>query len=619
MNDNNRNLIVAVALSALLLLGWQYFVAAPQMKLEQQRHALLAQQQKQKNPSAPQTIAPPQATPASPIHLSRTAALKQSGPRIPIRTPTVDGSLLLRGARFDDLKLKAYHVTVDPKSPEIDLLAPSGSEYPYFAEFGWSSANSKIAVPGDETPWRLENGNVLSPGKPITLSWDNGQGLVFRRVISVDDKYMFTITDSVANGSGTRVQLYPYALAVRDGVPPHQTMSLLHEGFVGIADGKLQDPSYKDFDKDDKAPETFTSTGGWLGITDKYWMAALIPPQNEKYNGAFRAAPYNTTRSYQANYSLSGRTLEPGGTVTVSQRLFAGAKVVDILYNYEDKDGIEMFDYAVDWGWFFILTRPLFWVLDWFYRLVGNFGLAIVLATVLIRLLLFPLANSQFKSMNKMKRLQPEMERIKKAHADDPQRQQQEMMELYKREKANPLLGCLPMLIQFPILFSFYKVMYVTIEMFHAPFVGWIRDLSAPDPTSFINLFGLLPFTVPQTLPGLLAPLAIVLHVGAWPVIMGITQWVQFKMNPAPGDPVQAKMFAFMPLIFTVMFATFPSGLVIYWTWNNLLSMAQQGYMMKREGVPIHLFENLKPPQFLRPWYDKIRRLFNRSKFQASE
>jgi YidC/Oxa1 family membrane protein insertase len=611
MNDN-RNLIVAVALSALLLLGWNYFFAQPQLKAEQARQAELHKQQKKTD--APAAVNAPPTPVSAPVHLSRVEALKQNGPRIAIHTPTVDGTLRLMGARFDDLKLHNYHETADPKSPEVDLLAPSGTPYPYFAEFGWTSSDAKVAVPGDHTPWTVKSGSALSPGHPVILTWDNGQGLTFTRTISVDNQYMFTVTDAVANGSGQKVSLYPYALVVRDGVPKDTgyTTYLLHEGFVGIANNELQDPKYDHFKDAGTPPQTFGSTGGWLGITDKYWMAAVVPPQNQPFNGAYRATPFNDTKSYQANYTLPQRTVLPGQSVTVTQNLFAGAKVVDTLRAYEKQYGIQKFDYAVDWGWFIVLTQPLFWLLDRLFRFLGNFGLAIIVATVVIRILLFPLANASFKSMGKMKKVQPEMERIKKRFPDDAQRQQQEMMELYKREKVNPLTGCLPMLIQFPILFSFYKVQLVTIEMYHAPFYGWIRDLSAPDPTSYLNLFGLLPFAVPATLPSFLAGLAFLLHVGIWPILMGATQWVQTKMNPAPTDPMQAKMFALMPLVMTFLFATLPSGLVIYYTWNNLLSMAQQGYMMKREGVPIHLFENLKPPAF-------VRRLLGRAKLQADE
>lgn len=592
--SDNRNMLVALALSALFMTGWWVFFAEPQAKLQQQKAQAQAALQQKKAPEAPTANIPlpPGVSAPAPQQLSRAQALAVSGARIAVKTPTVDGSIRLTGARFDDLKLKNYRETVDPKSPEIDLLAPTGSKFPYFAQFGWTTAERGMPVPGDNTPWQLAPGSntVLTPNKPVTLTWDNGKGLVFTRKIAVDAQYMFTVTDSVKKTSGGAVTLYPYALVVRDGVPPHQTFQLLHEGFIGAAKGKLQDATYKDFDKDDAQPKTFDSTGGWLGITDKYWMAAVIPPQSESFNGAFRATPYGSTKSYQTNYSLGARVIAPGKTVTVTQHLFAGAKVVEMLNAYEKNLGINRFDYAVDWGWFIVLTKPLFWLLDAISKYVGNFGLAIILATILIRIILYPLANASFKSMGKMKKVQPQMEAIKKKYADDMQKQQQEMMELYKREKINPVSGCLPMLVQFPILFAFYKVQIVTIEMFHAPFWGWINDLSAPDPTTYANLFGLLPYTVPAELP---FGLGIILHVGLWPLLMGVTQWIQFKMNPAPTDPVQAKMFAFMPLIFTVMFASFPAGLVIYYTWNNILSMAQQAYMMKREGVEIHLFKNL--------------------------
>jgi YidC/Oxa1 family membrane protein insertase len=600
--DNNRNFILAILLSAIVLFGWQYMIAIPKMEAQQARQAEIARHTKKPQGAAitPSQAPGPVLAQAAPKPMSRNQALQFGGPRVRILTPTVDGSLRLKGARFDDLRLRKYHETTDPKSPEIDLLAPSGSPYPYFAQVGWSAADGKTAVPDENTPWQLVSGTVLAPGKPVVLTWDNGHGLVFTRKITVDDKYMFAVTDSVNNKSSTKQTLYPYALVVRDGVPERQSYWVLHEGFVGVADGRLKDPTYKDFKKDDKGPESFASTGGWLGVTDKYWMAALLPPQNEKYNGTFRATPFGADKSYQANYTLSGRDLAPGTTATVTHRMFAGAKVVDTLRAYQRDLGISRFDLAVDWGWFIFLTQPLFWLLDNLYRYLGNFGLAIIVATVLIRLVLFPLANASFKSMIKMKKVQPEMERIKKACEGDQQRQQQEMMELYKREKVNPVSGCLPMLIQIPILFSLYKVMFVTIEMYHAPFYGWIKDLSASDPTSYLNLFGLLPFTVPHHLPMGLNFLVFLLQVGIWPVLMGITQWVQTKMNPAPADPVQAKMFGWMPWIFMFMMAAFPAGLVIYWTWNNMLSVGQQYLMMRRENVPVHLFDNLRAHALVR-------------------
>ena len=593
---NNKNLIAAFALSALVLFGWQWFVAMPQMRAEQARQAVLAHQEKAQAPTAAPGApgAPGPGLPAggSTVHMSRDAALKAEGARVAIDTPMLDGSIALKGAKLDDLRLKTYRETPDPKSPEIVLLAPKSTDFPYYAAFGWIGSKASDAMPGDQTAWTQSGNGTLSPGHPVTLTWDNGHGLVFTRIIAIDDKYMFSISDSVANTSGQAATLYPFAYVAREGVPKVTTSYILHLGFVGVADGSEVDAKYDDFKEAATPPKSFSSTGGWVGITDKYWMAAVIPPQNETYNGAYLGSDINpNTKAYQANYRLSARTVAPGASVTVTHGLFAGAKVVEILRNYEKNQGIAGFDKAVDWGWFWFITQPLFWLLDVFYKFIGNFGIAILMLTVTVKLLFFPLANTSFKSMSRMKKVQPEMERLKKLHADDAQKQQLAIMEMYKREKVNPLTGCLPMLIQIPVFFSLYKVLYVTIEMRQAPFYGWIHDLSAPDPTSIINLFGLLPFDPHAYLPSFLA----MLSIGIWPILMGFTQFVQTKLNPAPSDPVQAKMFALMPVIFTFMFATFPAGLVIYYTWNNLLTVAQQWFIMHKEGVEIHLFENLKP------------------------
>ena len=583
MNDN-RNLIVAIVLSAAVLFGWQYFVARPQMKqAEKAQHSELVKKDAAPAPQAPGT--PQSAVPAD--RMSRSQAITHSGPRIAIDTPAVDGSLRLKGARFDDLRLKRYRETVDPKSPEIVLLSPDETAQPYYAVFGWVAApNEHIAVPGESTPWTQVGDNKLTPTTPVTLRWNNGHGLVFTRTISVDDKYMFTVRDAVANNGATKAVLYPYAYVARDGVPEEKQYWVLHEGFVGVADGTLKDATYADF-KDNKPPQTFGSTGGWVGITDKYWMAAVVPPQKEALDAAYRATPLAPGKAYQADYRLSPRTVAPGQSVTLTQNLFAGAKVVETITHYQDTLGIQRFDLAIDWGWFWFFTKPIFWLLDLFYRYIGNFGVAILLLTVTIKLAFFPLAQASFKSMSRMKKLQPEMERIKERFAEDRVRQQQEMMELYKREKVNPVSGCLPMLIQMPVFFSLYKVLFVTIEMRHAPFFGWIRDLSAADPTSILNLFGLLPYHVPAFVPAFLS-------IGIWPILMGFTQFLTTKMNPAPADPVQAKMFTFMPVIFTFMMAAFPAGLVIYWTWNNLLTAAQQYVVMRQQGVKVHLLDNLK-------------------------
>ncbi len=586
MNEN-RNLILAIVLSAAVLFGWQYLFGSTQTPAKKPPEAQTTSQ----TVSAPQPAAPGAPTAAGPAathELSRKEALAQSGPRVAIDTPMVDGSIRLKGARFDDLLFKHYHTTVDPKSPEIDLLSPQGSAHPYYTVFGWVAAPGEtVKMPGATTLWTLAKGDRLTPSTPVTLTWDNGQGLVFTRTISVDDDYMFTVHDTVDNKSSGRVTLYPYAYVARERAPKQIGSSwYLHLGFVGVANGSLKEATYSDF-KDNKPPQTFSSTGGWVGITDKYWMAAVIPPQDTQYDGAYRGSGPNGDAADQADYRLPAQTVAPGASTSVTQRLFAGAKVVATLNNYEDKGGVQRFDLAVDWGWLWFFTKPIFWLLDLFYRYIGNFGVAILLLTVTIKLLFFPLANQSYKSMSRMKKLQPEMTKIKERFADDRQRQQTEMMELYKREKVNPVSGCLPMLIQIPVFFSLYQVLYVTIEMYHAPFFGWIQDLSAPDPTSIVNLFGLLPYHVPAFIPAFLS-------IGIWPVIMGFSQFISTKMNPTPADPVQAKMFAFMPLIFTFMMAGFPAGLVIYWTCSNLLTAAQQYLVMRRQGVEVHLFENLK-------------------------
>jgi len=589
--NNNKNVLLAIALAAAVLFAWQYFVATPAMKQEQARQAALSKQEKNKSgsPAAPGTAPSIPGIAAPSAHLGRDAALKAGGARVAIDTPMVDGSILLKGAKFDDLRLKKYRETVDPKSPEIVVLAPKGTDYPYYATFGWIGGT---AMPDDNSEWRQTNGGTLSPGHPVTLTWDNGHGLVFTRVVAIDDKYMFTVNDSVANRGGATVNLFAYGTVERQSIPKTASTWILHEGFVGVANGSEQDAKYADFKDPGTPPKTFDSTGGWVGITDKYWMAAIIPPQGESYNGAYLGSKTPAgVDAYQANYRLGARKLAPGGTANVSHKLFAGAKVVDILRGYQDSQAITHFDLAVDWGWFWFLTRPFFFLLDYLNKFLGNFGLAILALTVIVKIVFFPLANASYRAMSKMKKLQPQLEAIKKQHSDDPQKMQMAMMELYKREKANPVSGCLPILLTIPVFFSLYKVLFVTIEMRHAPFYGWVHDLSAQDPTSFINLFGLIPFDPHAVLPSAVA----FLSIGVWPILYGITQWVQMKLNPPPPDPVQAKMFAFMPLIFTFMFATFPAGLVIYYTWNNLLTVIQQAYIMKREGVDVNLFDNIKP------------------------
>jgi YidC/Oxa1 family membrane protein insertase len=527
-------------------------------------------------------------TPSINVLLPREEILKQS-PRIVIDTPKLSGSIMLQGGRIDDLSLKSYRETVDPKSANIQLLSPSGSANAFYAEFGWiAGQGAPVALPNNATVWNTDQ-TRLTPETPVTLSHDNGQGIVFKRKISIDSNAMFTITHTVEKTGGEPVTLYPYGLVSRHGKPPTEGFFILHEGLIGVmGEEGLQEFTYDNIAKEPNLSSTVKGkswkdvNGGFVGITDKYWAAALIPDQSLPYEARFSTAAGSPV-TYQTDVLSAPLTLTAGIPLTYTQRLFAGAKEVATIEQYEKSFNIKRFDLLIDWGWFYFITRPLFKALDWFNHLTGNFGLAILIVTVLIKLVFFPLANKSYASMAKMKAVQPQMVVIRERYADDRMKQQQELMELYRREKINPLAGCWPVLIQIPVFFALYKVLFVTIEMRHAPFYGWIRDLAAPDPTSIFNLFGLLPFSTPAFLT-----------VGIWPILMGITMFVQMKMNPEPTDPIQKTMFTWMPLLFTFMLAAFPAGLVIYWTWNNLLSILQQGYIMKQQGTRIELWDNIK-------------------------
>jgi YidC/Oxa1 family membrane protein insertase len=600
---DSKNTILAIVLSAIVLIVWQYFFAIPQEKARQEQ---LAQQQSQtqkttppapgQTPAAPvpgAAGAPPQVPGAAPAAavgapVTRDAAIAAS-PRVKIATESLQGSIALKGGRIDDLALVKFRETVDPKSPPIVLLSPSGSPEPFYAEFGWTNAaGATLAVPTADTVWTQEGSGTLSVGKPVTLTFDNGQGLQFRRTIAVDDKYLFTVKDEVANKGDKPVSLYPFALISRHGTPHTLGYYILHEGLIGkFGDAGSKEVTYKDID--DKKLNNFDATNAWLGITDKYWAAVLLPQTDAHVLANFKADTVGTQKRYQTDYLLDARTIAPGATATADARLFAGAKEVRVVNAYESDLKLNHFDLLIDWGWFYFITKPLFFVIDWIYHVVGNFGIAILLVTVLIKAAFFPLANKSYASMAKMKAVQPQMTALRERYKDDKAKQQQELMELYKKEKINPLAGCLPIAVQIPVFFSLYKVLFVTIEMRHAPFFGWIHDLSAPDPTNLFNLFGLIPFD-PTTLP----VVGSFLHVGLWGVIMGITMWAQMKLNPAPPDPTQAMIFNWMPLIFTFMLASFPAGLVIYWAWNNSLSVAQQSIIMRKHGAKIELFDNIK-------------------------
>jgi YidC/Oxa1 family membrane protein insertase len=610
---DNRNTILAVILSGLVLIAWQYFYNMPQMERQRAQTQTQAELAKPSSPagSAAQPGTTPQ-TPAAPnqpavvVPVSRDAAIAATQ-RVKIETPRVSGSLSLKGARIDDLSLVQYRDTVDPKSPAIALFSPSGTAEPFYAEFLWiPAAGSTARIPNGETVWQQEGSNSLTPTSPVTLKYDNGEGLAFRRIVSVDDRYLFTIRDEVTNVGSAPVTLYPYGLISRGGTPQVAGYYILHEGFIGyLGDKGLQEYSYKNIDDTKTVIDSSGARGlnfpkvtnAWLGITDKYWAAALLPDTSITLENA-RFSTGGAMKRYQADYMLGGQTISIGGTATSNARLFAGAKeagVVGINFpfaghgGYNKQLGLNHFDLLIDWGWFYFITKPMFLALDYFFHLFGNFGVAILLVTVLVKILFFPLANKSYASMAKMKSVQPQLAALKERYPDDRQKQQQEMMEIYRKEKINPIAGCLPVALQIPVFFSLYKVLFVTIEMRHAPFYGWIKDLSAPDPTTIFNLFGLLPFD-PTVVP-VLGPY---LALGVWPIIMGITMWFQMKLNPTPPDPTQKMIFDWMPLIFTFMLAGFPAGLVIYWAWNNLLSVLQQSYIMRKNGVKVELFDNLK-------------------------
>lgn len=613
---DQKNTLLAIVLSAIVLIGWQYFVGLPQMEKQRQEAQLKAQQQQQQTQApgqpapAPGQAAPGQAgqtaqpqlpgqggAPTPGAQLTREAVLA-AGPRISIETPRVSGSIALKGAAIDDLKLTQYRETVDPKSPPIVLLSPAGSPHPYYAEFGWVGGSGvTVKLPDRNTVWTQASPGKLDAGKPVTLTWDNGEGLEFRRIISIDDQYLITVESQVVNKGGAPVTLYPYGLVRRHGTPETLGYYILHEGLIGVmGDQGLQEFTYKQIE--DKKNISFKATDAWIGITDKYWAAALLPDPKATIQAKYSFETTGPQKTYQTDYLGDAVTVAPGATASNTSRLFAGAKeaaIVGINFaffgegGYNKQLGLNRFDLLIDWGYFYFITKPMFMSIDWLYRHVGNFGIAIILITLFIKIVFLPLANKSYASMAKMKAVQPEMANIRERYADDKMKQQQALMELYKKEQINPLAGCLPILVQVPVFFALYKVLFISIEMRHAPFYGWIHDLSAPDPTNLFNLFGLLPFD-----PTLLPVFGHFLHIGVWPLIMGVTMWFQMKLNPAPPDPTQKMIFDWMPLIFTFMLASFSAGLVIYWAWNNTLSVAQQSFIMHRNGAKIELWDNLK-------------------------
>ncbi len=599
---DQKNTLLAIVLSAIVLIVWQYFYGLPTMQRQQeaqkqQQQQTQTQPQQTPGPTQPGQSAQPGVPPQAPgqgaaptvaQQLSRAEVIKQ-GPRIDIDTPRIKGTIALKGGRVDDVSLAQYHETVDPHSPPIVLLSPSGTPHPFYAEFGWvGGANAPAKLPGAETVWRQEGTGALTPQHAVVLSYDNGEGLTFRRTISIDEKYVFTIQDEAANRGAQPVTLFPYALVSRHGTPATLGYYILHEGLIGVlGEHGLQEVTYKTIEDKKKLP--FKATNAWLGITDKYWAATLLPDPKANVQAQFSAGEIDKVKTYQTDYLLDAQTIAPGATGAATSRLFAGAKEVSVVDAYNKQLDLNRFDLMIDWGWFYFITKPMFQFMDWIFRLVGNFGVAILIVTVAIKGIFFPLANKSYASMAKMKAVQPQMQKIRETWPDDKVKQQQELMDLYKREKINPVAGCLPIVVQIPVFFALYKVLFVTIEMRHAPFFGWIKDLSAPDPTNIFTLFGLISFD-----PTVLPVVGSFLHLGVWPLIMGVTMWMQMKLNPAPPDPAQKVIFDWMPVIFTFMLASFSAGLVIYWAWNNTLSVIQQSIIMKKHGAKIELFDNIK-------------------------
>ena len=578
-NENSRNTIIFIVCSVLILGIYWLTVLRPQAERRAVIQQAQAEQKTQTDINAGQTSQ----SPAGSTYVADRGQALATAARVPIQSGTLKGSLSLQGARIDDLFLTDYKETQDKPEP-VELFRPQGMQNAYFAQFGWTGPNVAGGVPGPNTVWRLTNGATLTPTTPVTLTWDNEQGLRFTRVVSVDDKYVFSIQDTVQNLGTQAITIAPYGSVQRQGVPPAAGSShIVHEGAIGTF-GKpgayrTEQKKYKDWLKEPRIANA--STGGWLGITDKYWLAALLPQQDEAVETEFRVRDVNGGQQLEANVLGATRTIQPGATATETQRLFAGVKRAEVLKTYEDSLHLPRFVYAIDWGMFWFLTRPIFWILENVYAVVGSFGIAILALTVIVKLIMFPLANNAYASMSKMRNLQPKMEEIKKRFKDDPQKQQQETMALYKNEKINPVAGCLPLLLQIPVFYALYKVLTVTIEMRHQPFLGFIHDLSARDPSSIWNLFGLIPWD-PAAAPLIGGLLAGPLHLGLLAIAYGLTMWLQTAMNPPAADPVQRQIFQFMPLIFTFIMAPFAAGLLVYWAWSNILTILQQYVIMHR-------------------------------------
>ena len=598
--DDNRNLILATALSFLVILTWfLLFPPEQQAPIDPDEPAASATTATAEGPAiAP---APPGATPEAVAPDAVVAEAIADAPRLPIATPELLGSINLAGGRIDDLRLRDYRETIDPDSDTVRLLTPVETPLAYYALFGWSPSGALAYddVPGAATPWEIESGETLAPGSPVVLRWDNGAGLTFRRQIAVDRRYMFTVTQEVTNDGGEPVRLAPYGLVARDGLPEMRNFFILHEGVVRMSDGELQEIGYDDMpDLDVSEREgapmeaVDVASEGWVGFTDHYWMTTLIPQDGQPFASVAKYVPgagASQAGIYQTEARMPALEVAPGETAARTMRLFAGAKEWEAIRAYQNEDGIAGFLDSIDWGWFYFLTKPIFAVLHWLHGAIGNMGVAIITLTLLIKALLLPLAYKSYVSMARMKELQPEMERIKERVGDDRQKLQQEMMTLYKSKKVNPAAGCLPLILQIPIFFSLYKVIFVTIELRHEPFFGPFQDLSAPDPTSLYNLFGLLPWGAPEA-----GTILALIFIGVLPILLGISMWLQQKLNPTPTDATQAMIFAWMPWVFMFMLGHFASGLVVYWIGNNTITFLQQYAIMRSHGSPPDLFGNIR-------------------------
>ena len=588
MDDQNKNLILATVLSFLVVMVW-FWLFPP----EEPVVAELPPVAEAIDGTTP-SVASETATQTTTPEVTETAV---EAARLMIETPELVGSLSLQGARIDDLSLTQYREELEEGSPIVRLLKPVGEAEAYFASFGWAAAEGLSAdqVPGPDTIWEVEAGEILTPTTPVTLRWDNGAGQIFRTEISVDENFMFDFAQSVENTGAGDVTLRPYGLIRRHGLPSDlKNFFILHEGLVRMTDGELDETSYSNVEDYDVDPREATQAerleateNGWIGYTDHFWMTTLIPEQGKPFRSTSKY--FDSRNLYQAEAVMGLETVAPGQSVAVTTRLFAGAKEWETIRHYETDEGVTGYLDSIDWGWFFFLTKPIFWLLHNLNVMIGNMGWSIIALTFILKALVLPLAYKSYVSMAKMKELQPEMEALKERAGEDKQAMQQGMMKLYKDNKVNPAAGCMPILLQIPIFFSLYKVIFVTIELRHAPWIGWIKDLSVPDPSSFINLFGLLPWSAPET-----GSLLGLIFIGIMPIVLGVSMWLQQKLNPAPTDATQKMIFAWMPWVFMFMLGGFASGLVLYWITNNIITFLQQYTIMRMNGAKPDVFDNIK-------------------------